>query len=161
ARTKTTDITTENDPAKVSIVASMCLRNFRAATISSNPDPNALATVSQTSKLIVSCSDRKNPTSARLELAAFVLFQRSVRRHRKPEPSAKTETWMILVVASTFGFLAALIGNAALCLIVALGNSGPAFPHGLDQRLLVLSSWGFLVPRSGASMPSGCPCSSD
>jgi len=84
--------------------------------------------------------------SALLELTAFVLFQRSVRRHRKPEPGAKSEAWMILVFASTFGFLAALIGNGALCLVVALDNSGPAFPHDLDQRLLVLSTWGFLVP---------------
>jgi len=85
------------------------------------------------------------PISALLELTAFVLFQRSVRRHRTADDRKKSEAWRTLVVSSTLGFLAALIGNAALSFVVAAQNSGPAFPHSLDQRLLVLSTWGFLV----------------
>lgn len=85
------------------------------------------------------------PVSALLEVAAFVLFQRSLRRHRNPSGKAKSEAWMTLVLSSTFGFVASLIANLVLTVIVALRNSGPAFPHGLDQRLLVLFTWGFLV----------------
>jgi hypothetical protein len=43
------------------------------------------------------------------------------------------------------GFLASLIANLALCVFVAVRNDGPAFPHGVDQGMLVLSTWGFLV----------------
>lgn len=85
------------------------------------------------------------PVSALFEVAAFGLFQRCLRRHRSPSTKAKSEAWMTLVISSTFGFLASLIANFALSVIVALRNSGPAFPHGLDQRLLVLSTWGFVV----------------
>jgi len=85
------------------------------------------------------------PISALLELSAFVLFQRCLRRHRSPSAKDKSETWMVLVISSTFGFLASLIANLVLSVVAAVRNSGPAFPHGLDQRLLVLSTWGFLV----------------
>lgn len=85
------------------------------------------------------------PLSALLELAAFVLFQRSVRRHRKPEHNASSEAWMILVLASTIGFFGTLLGNAALTFVAVVRNSGVAFSHSTDQRLLALSTWGFLV----------------
>jgi uncharacterized protein involved in response to NO len=85
------------------------------------------------------------PISALLELGAFVLFQRSVRRHRKAGEKTKSEAWMILVVSSTVGFVASLIANALLSIVLAWRDSGPAFPHDIDQRLLVLSTWGFLV----------------
>lgn len=83
------------------------------------------------------------PISAMLELSAFALFQHCLRRERKP--NRESEAWMTLVVSSTFGFLASLTANLALCILIAIRNSGPAFPHGLDQRMLVLSTWGFLV----------------
>jgi uncharacterized protein involved in response to NO len=85
------------------------------------------------------------PVSAGLELVAFALFYRSVRRHRTADPNAKREAWMTLVGASSIGFLATLLCNLGLTVFVALNNSGPAFPHALDQRVLVLSTWGFLV----------------
>jgi uncharacterized protein involved in response to NO len=86
------------------------------------------------------------PVSALLELAAFVLFYRSVGRHRPSSPGSKRETWITLVVGSTMGFLCALLANLALCIFVSVRDIGPAFPHGIDQRLLFLSTWGFLVP---------------
>jgi uncharacterized protein involved in response to NO len=85
------------------------------------------------------------PLSAILEIAAFLLFQRSVRRHRKPVQDGAREAWIVMVSASTFGFLGALLANAALAFAVAVRDTGPAFPHQLDQRLLVLSTWGFIV----------------
>lgn len=85
------------------------------------------------------------PISAMLEIAAFLLFQRSVRRHREPARHGTREAWIVLVSASTIGFLGALLANAALAFAAAVRNTGPAFPHQLDQRLLVLSTWGFIV----------------
>lgn len=85
------------------------------------------------------------PLSALLEVLAFLLFQRSVRRHRRPEFENRLEAWILFVRASALGFLLALLGNAALAFAAALRNTGPAFSHELDQRLLVLSTWGFVV----------------
>lgn len=85
------------------------------------------------------------PLSALLELVAFLLFQRSVRHHRGPEPGAKPDAWIAFVRASTIGFLLVLLGNAALAFAVAVRNTGPAFSPETDQRLLVLSTWGFVV----------------
>lgn len=84
------------------------------------------------------------PLSAALELGAFVVFYQSVRLHRS-RSGKERETWTILVIGSTMGFLLALLGNLALALWVGIANTGPAFLHVLDQRLLVLSTWGFLV----------------
>lgn len=86
------------------------------------------------------------PVSAILEVAAFLLFFHSVRRHRPASSPRKREMWATLVFGSTFGFLCALALNLALALMVSMRNTGPAFPHGIDQRMLVLCTWGFLVP---------------
>lgn len=85
------------------------------------------------------------PVSAGLEFLAFALFYCSVRRHRIPASSENHDAWIRLVAASSLGFLTSLLCNLGLALYVSLSNLGPAFPHGLDQRLLVLSTWGFLV----------------
>lgn len=84
------------------------------------------------------------PLSALLELAAFVLFFATVSRHRKPG-AARVETWMIAVMASTCAFLLVLLFNAAAAFWLAFTASGPAIPHSLDQRFLVLAAWGFPV----------------
>lgn len=89
------------------------------------------------------------PASASLELVAFLLFFLTVSRHRpaagtKVIPRAK-EPWMIVVVASTIGFLITLIAGAAFAFSASWTGEGPAVPHLLDQRLLVLPTWGFLV----------------
>lgn len=84
------------------------------------------------------------PLSAALELAGFALFYQSVRLHRN-KSGERRETWTILVISSTLGFFIALLDNLALAIWVAVGNTGPAFSHVTDQRLLVLSTWGFLV----------------
>jgi len=87
------------------------------------------------------------PASGILELAAFLFFFRAVSQHR-PESSSKggMEPWVWVVMAATFGFLAALVGNLAGSISVALHGSSPAFPHRFDQRYLALLGWGFLVP---------------
>ena len=57
------------------------------------------------------------PLSALLELAAFLMFFRTVSSHRPAAPVAraaaprKPEPWMLLVMGSTFGFLVTLVMN--------------------------------------------------
>jgi hypothetical protein len=93
------------------------------------------------------------PFSALLELAAFLLFFRTVANHR-PAPSAdgapparlKPEPWMMLVMGSTLGFLLTLTINAVAVIQAALAGTGPALAHVPAQRLVTLATWGFLVP---------------
>lgn len=89
------------------------------------------------------------PVSAFLELGAFLVFFVTVSKHRAESTSGarpKKEPWMIVVLASTIGFLATLVVNCATTIAVAIAGSSPALPLVLDQRLLILPAWGFLVP---------------
>jgi hypothetical protein len=93
------------------------------------------------------------PLSAMLELAGFLTFFRTVSGHRATQmagrPPAATrgkEPWMLVVIASTVGFLVTLLANLAVTANVALRGTGPAIPMVLDQRLLMLPTWAFLVP---------------
>ena len=89
------------------------------------------------------------PLSAALELGAFLIFFRTVSGHRPAQtadtPRAK-QPWMLVVVASTVGFLATLVVNFGVTVYVAVLGTGPALPHELDQHLLMLPTWAFLVP---------------
>jgi len=87
------------------------------------------------------------PVSGALELVAFLIFFRAVSRHR-PEDSGKDrlEPWVKVVVSATIGFLLALVANLAACVYLASRGASPALSHVLDQRYLVLITWGFLVP---------------
>jgi len=87
------------------------------------------------------------PVSALLELAAFVIFFRSVSQHR-PEDSGKDqmEPWVWVVVSACIGLLLVLLSNVAACFYLAIRTNTPALPHGWDQRYLALMAWGFLVP---------------
>ena len=90
------------------------------------------------------------PMSALFELAAFLIFFATVSRHKSSGPPTRTqsrriETWMILVIASTFGFLLLLLFNAGLAFWIAFTAAAPAIPHSLDQRFLVLATWGVPV----------------
>ena len=87
------------------------------------------------------------PVSAVLELAAFLIFFRAVSQHR-PEDSSKRrlDPWVWVVISASAGLMAALIANLAGNIYLALRGASPAWPHGLDQRYLVLIAWGFLVP---------------
>jgi uncharacterized protein involved in response to NO len=92
------------------------------------------------------------PLSALLELAAFLMFFRTVSRHRAAAPTAdasnprKREPWMWMVMASTLGFLVTLILNFVATIQVSIGNTGPALGHVSDQRMVTVATWGFLVP---------------
>jgi len=92
------------------------------------------------------------PLSAGTECVAFLLFFSAVRQHRPrrvksdlPVLSNPPDSWMKLVLASTFGFLTALCFHLGIAVWVAVQGTGPQFPRASDQRLLTLCVWGFLV----------------
>jgi hypothetical protein len=87
------------------------------------------------------------PVSALLELAAFLIFFRSVSRHRPVDSGKeKLEPWVWVVVSASIGLLVVLLSNVAGTFYLAFRGATPALPHGMDQRFLALMAWGFLVP---------------
>jgi uncharacterized protein involved in response to NO len=89
------------------------------------------------------------PLSAAFEMSGFLLFFLTVVRHRPaPEsgPPRKKDVWMIVVIASTIAFLATLLTNFGAAIYISIDGASPALPFVFDQRLLVLPTWGFLVP---------------
>jgi len=87
------------------------------------------------------------PMSATLELAAFLIFFQAVASHRPSSDSAKpVEPWIFVVIAATLGLLASLLLNLGASFQLALNAGSPAFPHLFDQRYLIVSTWGFIVP---------------
>lgn len=85
------------------------------------------------------------PLSAAFEFAGFLIFFLTISGHKSRGPRRRPEMWMLLVIASTFGFLLLLIFNAALAIFLALRAAAPEVPRGLDQRFLVLATWGVPV----------------
>ncbi len=87
------------------------------------------------------------PVSAGMELAAFLMFFRAVSQHEPAKDGkSKMEPWIWVVVTATLGFLATLLLNTGTAILLAVRGSGPAIPPALDQKFLVLCTWGFLVP---------------
>jgi uncharacterized protein involved in response to NO len=80
-------------------------------------------------------------------LVAFFIFFQAVASHRPSGSSPKPlEAWIFVVIAATLGLLASLLVNLGASFQLALHAGSPAFPHLFDQRYLVVSTWGFLVP---------------
>jgi uncharacterized protein involved in response to NO len=110
------------------------------------------------------------PVSAALELGAFFTFFATVSRHQprtpagpqapptgaqlaeglprehRPQQPRRREPWMLVVIGSTLGFLFSLLLNLFAVINLAITGSDPAVPLILDQRLLIVPAWGFLVP---------------
>jgi uncharacterized protein involved in response to NO len=87
------------------------------------------------------------PLSATLELAAFLIFFKGVASHRTSSSPAKPlEPWIIVVITATLGLLASLLLNLGASFQLAINAASPAFPHLFDQRYLIVSTWGFIVP---------------
>ena len=87
------------------------------------------------------------PLSAALELAAFVIFFRTVSGHR-PQDSGKEnlDQWVFVVIAGTVGLLLSLLVNFGSAAYLAFAGVSPAVGADFDQSFLVLQAWGFLVP---------------
>ncbi|MEP7365303.1 MAG: NnrS family protein [Acidobacteriota bacterium] len=87
------------------------------------------------------------PGSAVFELVAFLIFFQTVSGHRPSSGTTRRpEPWMLMVIASTVGFLFSLTLNLVAACEAAWIGMGPALAHGPDQRLVALQAWGFLVP---------------
>lgn len=87
------------------------------------------------------------PLSAVMELTAFLLFFRAVSQHEPAQDGkSRMEPWIWFVVTATIGFLATLVFNFGTSIYLALRGTSPAIPPAMDQRFLVLCTWGFLVP---------------
>lgn len=90
------------------------------------------------------------PLSAVLELAGFLIFFATVSGHRSQEKDAGergagSQSWVVIVIAGTLGFLLSLLANLAIALESAIGGDSPAIPHVADQRILALFTWAFPV----------------
>jgi len=87
------------------------------------------------------------PVSAGLELVAFLIFFLAVLSHRWAGGEKRSwEVWIFLVIGATAGLFLTLGLNLGASLYLAMEGQGPAFPKDFDQRFLVVSTWGFLVP---------------
>ena len=89
------------------------------------------------------------PLSAALQLLAFVVFFKTVSSHR-PEKNSKVggklDHWIFVVIFGTVGLLSTLAVNLYGAVDAAIHGLTPALGSALDQRLLVLMAWGFMVP---------------
>ncbi|HEY6358905.1 MAG TPA: NnrS family protein [Vicinamibacterales bacterium] len=87
------------------------------------------------------------PVSSLLELTAFLVFLGVVFRHRPAGSTARRfEPWVRTVISATVGLSLVLVANTAASVYVSWRGDTPALPHALDQRFLVLVTWGFLAP---------------
>jgi len=86
------------------------------------------------------------PFSAALEVAAFLVFFRSVSQHRPEGERPRLEPWIWVVVSGSVGLLFTLLANLAIGIWLSVRGASPAIPHALDQRFLVIIAWGFLAP---------------
>lgn len=88
------------------------------------------------------------PVSAGLELAAFLLFFVTIgpAHSQSDRPRKPWEAWIYAVLAATCGLLLALVLQVLETAMLARHASSVAFPHDFDQKYLVVSTWGFLVP---------------
>lgn len=87
------------------------------------------------------------PLSAALELAAFLIFFRTVSGHRPQDSDkSKLDEWVFVVIAGSVGLLLALLVNFGITFVLVMRGTSREIPPELDQRFLVLQTWGFLVP---------------
>jgi hypothetical protein len=89
------------------------------------------------------------PLSALLELGAFLIFLKSVSRHRPAVPQASSgrpPLWVVSVLLGTVGFGIGLTMNLGAATYVSLYGMAPTFPNGFETRFLTLLLYAFIVP---------------
>jgi hypothetical protein len=88
------------------------------------------------------------PGASVLELAAFVLFFVTIGpAHSTTDgPRKPWEVWIYAVIAATSGLMLSLVLQLLESFRLARSGTTLAFPHLFDQKYLVVSTWGFLVP---------------
>ncbi len=93
---------------------------------------------------LIAISSHHGFISAGLELIAVILFLRAALHHKMPKPAQGEtprrgmEPWMMSVLLGTAGLTAAVIFNFTECLLLALHNPQPSFPHALDQKAPII-----------------------
>lgn len=88
------------------------------------------------------------PLAAALELAAFLIFFLTIGGAHSASTGEKKpwEVWIYAVLVATLGLFGSLILQLSQTIWLARHGESAAFPHGFDQRYLVIITWGFLVP---------------
>jgi hypothetical protein len=88
------------------------------------------------------------PAASLLELAAFLLFFVTIgpAHSASDGPSKPWEVWIYAVIAATSGLMLSLVLQVLESFSLARSGATLAFPHVFDQKYLVVSTWGFLVP---------------
>jgi len=88
------------------------------------------------------------PITAALELAAFLIFLLStITAHRSGQrSSAGMPPWILAVLTGTSGLGIALLMNLAGSVDASYSAAAPTLPAPFDARLLVMLSYGFIVP---------------
>jgi hypothetical protein len=87
------------------------------------------------------------PLSAALEFVAFLIFFKAVASHRPPSGASKPwEPWIFVVITATMALLTSVVLSLDASIQLARHATSPAFPREFDQRYLIVSTWGFLVP---------------
>lgn len=88
------------------------------------------------------------PAATLLELAAFLLFFVTIgSAHSSSDgPRKPWEVWIYAVIAATSGLMLSLVLQVLESFRLAQSGTTLAFPHLFDQKYLVVSTWGFLVP---------------
>jgi len=88
------------------------------------------------------------PITAALELAAFLIFLLStITAHRSGQrSSAGMPPWILAVLTGTSGLGIALLMNLAGSVDAFYSAAAPTLPAPFDARLLVMLSYGFIVP---------------
>jgi uncharacterized protein involved in response to NO len=86
------------------------------------------------------------PLAAGLELLAVAIFCVAVY---VAKPRTRDESWrqsVVMITAAGWAMLAAVLFNAWQSVVVARSGDAPLFAFDINQRYLVLITWGFIVP---------------
>lgn len=87
------------------------------------------------------------PLAATLELIAILLFCFSVYLSRpRTTDAGGWRTSVLMITAAGWAMLAAVVFNAWQSFLVAEHGTAPVLPFDVNQRYLVLITWGFIVP---------------
>ncbi|MGH9520129.1 MAG: NnrS family protein [Terriglobales bacterium] len=89
------------------------------------------------------------PLGGAAALAAFVIFQRTIAGAHRPRPGEAREPtpgWILLVLTGAAGFALSLLLTLGGDVWLALRAHAPVLPPELDQRVVAVLTWSFVVP---------------
>lgn len=89
------------------------------------------------------------PLGGTAALAAFVIFQRTIAGAHRRQPGEAREAmpgWIRLVLTGAAGFALSLLLTLGGDVWMAVRAGAPVLPPALDQRVVAILTWSFLVP---------------